>query len=38
MGRVRIGINTGEVVEEDEDLFGKAVNAAATVAAQGEGG
>src|SRR3712207_3128801 len=35
---VRIGINTGEVVREHDDLFGEAVNAAARIAALGDGG
>src|SRR5688500_8609045 len=30
---VRIGINTGEVIVEGDDLFGQAVNAAARIAA-----
>ena len=32
--RVRIGVNTGEVVEEGGDLYGQAVNAAARIAAR----
>ena len=36
--RVRIGINTGEVLEEDGDVFGESVNAAARIAALAEGG
>jgi class 3 adenylate cyclase len=32
--RVRIGVNTGEVVVEGEDLYGQAVNAAARIAAK----
>ncbi len=36
--RVRIGLNTGEVIEEDRDLFGETVNAAARVAAKAKGG
>jgi predicted ATPase/class 3 adenylate cyclase len=36
--RVRIGINTGEVLEESGDVFGEAVNAAARIAALAEGG
>lgn len=36
--RVRIGINTGEVLEENGDVFGEAVNAAARIAALAEGG
>ncbi len=35
---VRIGLNTGEVVREEEDLFGAAVNAAARIAAKAVGG
>jgi class 3 adenylate cyclase/tetratricopeptide (TPR) repeat protein len=34
---VRIGINTGEVVRENDDLFGEAVNAAARIAALADG-
>jgi class 3 adenylate cyclase/tetratricopeptide (TPR) repeat protein len=36
--RVRIGLNTGEVIQEEEDLFGEAVNAAARIAAKARGG
>ncbi|UCH86209.1 MAG: AAA family ATPase [Dehalococcoidia bacterium] len=36
--RVRIGLNTGEVIQEEADLFGEAVNAAARIAAKAEGG
>ncbi|HEV3234373.1 MAG TPA: AAA family ATPase [Candidatus Dormibacteraeota bacterium] len=36
--QVRIGLNSGEVSEEDGDLFGAAVNAAARVAAKAKGG
>jgi DNA-binding SARP family transcriptional activator/class 3 adenylate cyclase len=36
--RVRIGVNTGEVVAEDDDLYGQAVNAAARIAGRAEGG
>ncbi|MEX0799895.1 MAG: adenylate/guanylate cyclase domain-containing protein [Dehalococcoidia bacterium] len=36
--RVRIGINAGEPVAEDGDLFGAAVQLAARIAAQAEGG
>ena len=35
---VRIGINTGEVLEENNDVFGESVNAAARIAALTEGG
>jgi len=35
---VRIGINTGEVVIEGDDLYGQAVNAAARIAARAKGG
>ena len=35
---VRIGLNSGEVSEEDGDLFGAAVNAASRVAAKAKGG
>jgi len=35
---VRIGLNTGEVVREEEDLFGATVNAAARIAAEGDAG
>jgi class 3 adenylate cyclase len=36
--RVRIGLNAGEPIAEDEDLFGTAVNLAARIAAQAVGG
>jgi pilus assembly protein CpaF len=36
--RVRIGLNTGEVVEEAGDIFGAAVNVAARVAGKARGG
>ena len=36
--RVRIGLNTGEPIAEDDDLFGTAVNLAARIAAQAQGG
>ncbi|MCH8994897.1 MAG: AAA family ATPase, partial [Chloroflexi bacterium] len=36
--QVRIGLNTGEVVSEEEDFFGAAVNAAARIAAKARGG
>jgi class 3 adenylate cyclase len=35
---VRIGLNAGEPIAEDEDLFGTAVNLAARIAAQAQGG
>ncbi len=35
---VRIGVNTGEVVREGDDLYGQAVNAAARVAGRAKGG
>jgi class 3 adenylate cyclase len=35
---VRIGLNSGEVTEQDGDLHGAAVNAAARIAAKAEGG
>ena len=35
---MRIGLNAGEPIAEDEDLFGTAVNLAARVAAKAEGG
>ncbi len=35
---VRIGMNTGEVIQEEADLFGETVNAAARVAAKAKGG
>ena len=36
--RVRIGLNAGEPIAEDDDLFGTAVNLAARIAAQADGG
>jgi len=36
--RIRIGLNAGEPIAEDEDLFGTAVILAARVAAKAEGG
>jgi class 3 adenylate cyclase len=36
--RVRIGINAGEPIAEGDDLFGTAVNLAARIAAQADGG
>ena len=36
--RVRIGLNAGEPIEEEKDLFGTAVNLAARIAAKAEGG
>jgi class 3 adenylate cyclase len=36
--RIRIGLNTGEVVEEGGDIFGAAVNVAARVAGKAKGG
>jgi class 3 adenylate cyclase/tetratricopeptide (TPR) repeat protein len=35
---VRMGLNTGEVIREDGDLFGEAVNAAARIMAKAGGG
>lgn len=35
---LRIGLNAGEVLKEEEDLFGAAVNAAARIAARAKGG
>ncbi len=35
--RVRIGLNAGEVVQDEEDLFGLMVNAAARIMAKAEG-
>jgi len=35
---IRIGLNAGEPIAEDEDLFGTAVNLAARIAARAEGG
>jgi class 3 adenylate cyclase/tetratricopeptide (TPR) repeat protein len=36
--QVRIGLNTGEAIQEEADLFGEAVNAAARIAAKARGG
>jgi class 3 adenylate cyclase/pimeloyl-ACP methyl ester carboxylesterase len=36
--RVRVGLNAGEPIEEEKDLFGTAVNMAARIAAKAEGG
>ena len=36
--KVRIGLNAGEPIAEDDDLFGTAVNLAARITAQGKGG
>lgn len=36
--RVRIGLNLGEVISEDDDFFGSAVNMAARVASEAGGG
>lgn len=36
--RVRIGVNAGEPIEEDQDLFGTAVNMAARIAGTAAGG
>jgi len=36
--RVRIGLNAGEPIAEEKDLFGTAVNLAARIAAKAEGG
>jgi class 3 adenylate cyclase len=36
--RVRIGLNAGEPIAEEADLFGTAVNVAARIAAQAKGG
>ena len=36
--RVRIGLNAGEPIAEEKDLFGTAVNMAARIAAKAEGG
>jgi class 3 adenylate cyclase len=36
--RVRIGLNAGEPIAEEEDLYGTAVNMAARIAAKAEGG
>ncbi|MEE8369841.1 MAG: BREX system ATP-binding domain-containing protein, partial [Dehalococcoidia bacterium] len=34
---IRIGLNTGEVIQEEADLFGETVNAAARIAAKANG-
>ena len=36
--KVRIGLNAGEPIAEDDDLYGTVVNLAARIAAQAEGG
>ncbi|HZQ86634.1 MAG TPA: AAA family ATPase [Acidimicrobiales bacterium] len=36
--RVRVGINTGEVIHQAGDVFGSAVNAAARIMAEADGG
>jgi class 3 adenylate cyclase/tetratricopeptide (TPR) repeat protein len=36
--QVRIGLNTGEAIQEEADLFGAAVDAAARIAAKAKGG
>ena len=36
--QVRTGLNTGEAIQEEADLFGQAVNAAARIAAKAKGG
>jgi class 3 adenylate cyclase/tetratricopeptide (TPR) repeat protein len=36
--QVRIGLNTGEAIKEEADLFGAAVDAAARIAAKAKGG
>ncbi len=36
--KVRIGLNAGEPIAEDDDLYGTAVNLAARIASQAEGG
>jgi DNA-binding SARP family transcriptional activator len=36
--KVRIGVNTGEVVLQGDDLYGQAVHAAARIAARADGG
>ncbi len=36
--KVRIGLNAGEPIAEDDDLFGTAVNMAARIAAEAEAG
>jgi len=35
--RVRVGLNTGEAIQEEADLFGEAINAAARIAAKAKG-
>lgn len=35
---MRVGLNAGEPIAEDEDLFGTAVNRAARIAAMAQGG
>ena len=35
---VRVGLNAGEPIAEDDDLFGTAVNLAARICAQAEAG
>jgi adenylate cyclase len=35
---VRVGLNAGEPIAEDDDLYGTAVNMAARIAAEAEGG
>ncbi len=34
---IRIGLNTGEVIQEEADMFGETVNAAARIAAKAKG-
>ncbi len=36
--KIRLGLNTGEVIQEEADLFGETVNAAARIAAKATGG
>ncbi len=36
--RVRVGLNAGEPIAEDEDLYGTAVNLAARIAGKAKGG
>ncbi|MFN2524763.1 MAG: AAA family ATPase [Actinomycetota bacterium] len=36
--RIRIGLNTGEVIAEEGDLYGEAIHAAARIAARARGG
>jgi adenylate cyclase len=36
--RVRVGLNAGEPIAEDDDLYGTAVNLAARIAAEAEAG